>query len=130
MIKEIIDTNLTVKAMTLTGSSGMMSLWFFDITEKTLGLGVLGFIISVFSFLHDYSHSDKNKSYMEIFTEMGKYIIFGVFAFPASYDFLSRYIQEPTILVMGGVFTSFFIVTFLDVAVSRGKEFISNWRKR
>ena len=130
MIKSFIENNITIKATALSASSGMISVWVFDMTDKTLGLGVVGFLISIFSFIHDYAHAKEKKTHLEVVSEIFKYIIFGTVAFPSAYDFVARYIEEQSVLVAVGVFTSYFIVSFLDILVKEAKETIPNLFKR
>ena len=128
MVKTLLENNITLKVAGLSTSSGLVSIWVFDMTEKTLGLGVLGFIISIFSFIHEYSYSNKKKSILQIVGDIFKYMIFGSVAFPSAYSFLSNYFKEEPLLVAGGVFASYFIVYFLDVIVRALVRVIENWR--
>ena len=125
----MISSSINTKVIALSASSSMISIWFFDINERTLTLGVLGFIVSFFSFLHAYARNEKNDTFLEIVSELFKFIIFGTVAFPAAYSYLSRFIEEQEILVAGGIFSSYFIVTFLDILVKKGKDMIFNWKR-
>jgi len=122
-------SSINTKVIALSASSSMISIWVFDINEKTLALGVLGFIVSFFSFLHVYARNEKKSTVLEIISELFKFIIFGTVAFPAAYSYLSRFIEEQEILVAGGLFSSYFVVTFLDISVKKGKEMILGWKK-
>jgi len=128
MVKTLLENNITLKVAGLSTSSGLVSVWVFDMTEKTLGLGVLGFIISIFSFIHDYSNSSEKKNAWQIISDVFKYMAFGSVAFPSAYAFLSNYFKEEPLLVAGGVFASYFIVYFLDVIVRALVRVIENWR--
>ena len=130
MLKSLIENNITIKATALSASSGMISVWVFDMSDKTLGLGVIGFLIAIFSFIHDYANTKEEITHLQIVGEMGKYILFGTIAFPSAYDLASHYIEEQTILVAVGVFASFFIVSFLDVFVKELKKIVPNLFER
>lgn len=132
MIKEIIENNITANVTALSTSTGLVSLWFLDINEKTLGLGIAGFIIAIASFINDYANSTKKRTKLQVFSEILKYMIFGTVAFPSAYVFLSDYIEHEMLHIAGGVFASYFVVYFLDIIVKALGKVIAyigeNWR--
>ena len=128
MLKELVENNITAKVTALSTSSGFVSIWVFDMNEKTLGLGIAGLIIAIASFINDYANSEKKRTRVQVFSEIVKYMIFGTVAFPSAYVFLSDYIEHEMLLIAGGVFASYFIVYFLDVIVRTLTKIIENWR--
>jgi hypothetical protein len=111
------------------------------INEKIFALGVVGFMISIFTFLYDISRAPKsNKTKFEFFTELVRYMLFGTVAFPAAYGVCEKYTSSPELLVAGGLFASFFIVSLMDILIpkfkdlldalaKKAKEMIENWRR-
>lgn len=141
MIRDITEHGISAKAYIASASSGMVVYGALGINEKILALGVVGFIISIFTFLYDISHAPaSSKTKFKIFTELVRYMLFGTVAFPAAYNIGEQYTNSPELLVAGGLFASFFIVSIIDILIpkfkdlldalaKKAKEIIENWRR-
>jgi hypothetical protein len=128
MIQNVIEQNISAKAVSV--ASGFVSVGFLDMNDKALFLGIIGFIISVFSFLYEYTHKKNKATTGETVSELFKYIIYGTVAFPATYSYLQSYIDKEELIVAISVLASYHSVYFLDLLVDKAKVILQKWEFR
>lgn len=127
-IKAVSETKISANAILLASSGSAITYGTLTVSYIDLILGFAGFLLSVFSYHYEYSHSTEEKSKHQIFSEMFKHLIFGTFAFPAMYSFmLLKFNFSFSINIFVAVVVSYSIMKFVSVGVSGSLNVLSAW---
>lgn len=127
-IKGISETKISASGVLLASSGSAMTYGTLMVSYQDLVLGFAGFLLSVFSYYYEYSHSTEEKSKHQIVSEMIKHLVFGTFAFPAMYSFmLLKFDFSFSINIFISVVTSYSVMKFVSVGVSGSLSLLRVW---
>jgi len=127
-IKVVSETKISASGILLASSGSAMTYGALTVSYQDLVLGFAGFLLSVFSYYYEYSHSTEEKNRHQVFSEMFKHLIFGTFAFPAMYSFmLLKFHFSFSINIFVAVVVSYSIMKFVSVGVSGSVALIRTW---
>jgi hypothetical protein len=93
MIKDAVSAKI-VNTTLAVSSGGIASAQHFGVTEEEVILYVFGFIVSIIAFSHNEYHESKSESMMQMLSKALRYIVIGVFAYPAAYAYSGHAIWD------------------------------------
>ena len=127
-IKGISEAKISGSSVLLIGSSSAMTYGAITVSYQDIILGFAGFLLSVFSFYYEYTHTKEIKNKHQIISEMFRHLIFGTFAFPAVYSYmLLKYHLSFSIDIFISVVISYSIMKFVAVGVGGAVAFLKTW---
>ena len=127
-IKGISEAKISGSSVLLIGSSSAMTYGAITVSYQDIILGFAGFLLSVFSFYYEYTHTQEMKNKHQIISEMFRHLIFGTFAFPAVYSYmLLKYHLSFSIDIFISVVVSYSIMKFVAVGVGGAVAFLKTW---
>ncbi|UFH59849.1 hypothetical protein [Sulfurovum mangrovi] len=128
MIKDAVSTKAVNTALAVS-SGGIASSQHFGVSEQEVILYVFGFIVSVIAFAHNEYHINRSESMMQMLSKALRYIVVGVFAYPAAYAYAGHTVWDYCAFKgLAGVIATLSIVVLMDAWVSgkanslRGKK--------
>jgi len=128
VIKSVSETKISASGIILATSGSAMTYGALTVSYLDLILGFAGFLLSVFSFYYEYSHTQEERNKHQILSEMFRHLIFGTFAFPAAYSFMVLKFQLSfSINIFIAVVVSYSIMKFVGVGISGALAFLKIW---
>lgn len=121
MVKDAVSTKLASATMAIS-SGGIASSQHFNVSEQEIILYVFGFIVSVIAFAHNEYHVNKSDTAMQMISKASRYIIVGVFSYPAAYAYAGYMWNYCAFKGLAGVVATLSIVVLMDAWVSGKAE--------
>ena len=124
--KNIIQTIVEQKGNILAGSGTMFSFGAYTLSYETVILSLAGFIVAIFSFHYDFTHSEKKKSVGALVSEAVRHLLFGTLAFPAVYKQIQDYSDlQLQMVIFLSVVISYSVMIFIPFIIEGTKSLIS-----
>jgi len=118
MVKDAISTKVVNTALAAS-SGGIVSSHHFNVSEQEVILYVFGFIVSVIAFAHNESHVHKSESIPQMISKALRYIVVGIFAYPAAYAYVGDNVWDYCAFKgLAGVIATLSIVVLMDAWIS------------